>query len=94
MALIDIVILLIIAAVFGGLGQMIAGISLGGCLASIVVGFIGAYLGQWAIGKFGLPVLFSISLQGRTFPVVWSIIGATAFSLIVGVVRRGLRSGD
>ena len=38
MTLVEFVILLIIAAIAGSLGQALAGYSLGGCLVSIVIG--------------------------------------------------------
>jgi uncharacterized membrane protein YeaQ/YmgE (transglycosylase-associated protein family) len=47
MSLIGFLILLVIAALAGTLGQSLAGYSVGGCLISAVVGFIGAYLGMW-----------------------------------------------
>jgi uncharacterized membrane protein YeaQ/YmgE (transglycosylase-associated protein family) len=88
MTILEIVILLVIAAVCGSLGQAIAGYSLGGCLVSAVVGFIGALLGLWLARQFGLPEFFAISIGGQTFPVVWSIIGSTLFAVVVGMLTR------
>lgn len=61
-------VLLIIAAICGGIGQSLAGYNLGGCLVSIVVGFIGAYIGLWVAGKMELPVFFTVSIDGKPFP--------------------------
>ncbi|NJL88185.1 MAG: hypothetical protein HC886_23030, partial [Leptolyngbyaceae cyanobacterium SM1_1_3] len=47
MTLLEILLLLAIAAVCGGLGQSLVGYSAGGCLASMLVGIMGAYLGLW-----------------------------------------------
>jgi uncharacterized membrane protein YeaQ/YmgE (transglycosylase-associated protein family) len=55
MTLFGFLILLLIAAICGGIGQSIAGYDLGGCLVSIIVGFIGAYIGLW-IAKWGCPI--------------------------------------
>jgi uncharacterized membrane protein YeaQ/YmgE (transglycosylase-associated protein family) len=44
--LIDFLVLLVVAGVVGALGQSVAGYSMGGCLTSIVVGFIGAVFGM------------------------------------------------
>ena len=88
MTLIGFLILLLIAAVCGGIGQALAGYDLGGCLVSIIVGFIGAYIGVWIAGKFGLPIFFGITVQGEGFPVVWAIIGSAVFTLIVALLRR------
>lgn len=89
MSLLGFLILLLIAAICGALGQAIAGYSLGGCLVSIAVGFIGALLGGWLAGAAGLPEPFVLDVEGQTFPVLWSIIGATLFTLVVGLVSRG-----
>ena len=69
MTLVGFLILLLIAAICGGIGQSIAGYDLGGCLVSIVVGFIGAYIGLWLAGKFGLPDFFTINVEGNLFPL-------------------------
>lgn len=80
--------LLIIAAIAGSIGQALAGYDLGGCLVSIIVGFIGAYIGMWLAGRFGLPELFTINIEGKPFPVVWAVIGSFLFTLVVGLLRR------
>jgi uncharacterized membrane protein YeaQ/YmgE (transglycosylase-associated protein family) len=90
MTLIQLLVLLIIAAVCGGVGQSLAGYDLGGCLVSIVVGFIGAYIGMWMAGKFGLPELLAIKIGGKTFPIIWSVIGSAVFTLIVALIRRAI----
>ena len=88
MSLINILVLLVIAAVCGAIGQAIAGYSMGGCLMSIVVGFIGAFLGVWLARQFSLPTIFVVNVDGQPFPVVWSIIGSALFALIVGLLTR------
>lgn len=93
MTLLGFLVLLIIAAICGAIGQSLAGYDLGGCLISIVVGFIGAYLGMWLAGKFGLPEIFSISIEGRPFPIVWAIIGSAIFTLIIALLRRAFVGG-
>ena len=88
MTLMGFLVLLLIAAICGAIGQSLAGYDLGGCLVSIVVGFIGAYLGLWVAGKMGLPRLFEINIQGESFPVLWAIIGSAIFTLIMALLRR------
>lgn len=83
-------ILLIIAAICGGIGQSLAGYSLGGCLVSIIVGFIGAYLGLWIAGRFGLPEIFAISIEGKSFPIVWSVLGAALFTFLIALIRGAI----
>jgi uncharacterized membrane protein YeaQ/YmgE (transglycosylase-associated protein family) len=88
MTFIGFLILLLIAAICGGIGQSLAGYDLGGCLISIVVGFIGAYIGLWLAGKMALPHFFTINIDGKPFPVIWAIIGSAIFTLIVALLRR------
>jgi len=88
MTLIGFLVLLLIAAICGAVGQSLAGYDLGGCLVSIVVGFIGAYIGLWLAGRLGLPRIFEISIEGKPFPVVWAVIGSAIFTLVVALLRR------
>lgn len=88
MTLIGFLILLLIAAICGGIGQAIAGYDLGGCLVSIVVGFIGAYIGMYIAARFGLPAIFQINIEGEPFPIVWSVIGSAIFTFIVALLRK------
>lgn len=88
MTLVGFLVLLLIAAIAGALGQALSGYSLGGCLVSIVVGFIGAYLGMWIANTFRLPELLILNIDGQPFPVVWSIIGSAVFSAIIGLLTR------
>lgn len=88
MSILEFLLLLLIAGVCGSLGQAIAGYSRGGCLVSIVVGFIGALLGSWMSSQLGLPELFNINVGGNTFPVIWSIIGSVIFVVIVGLLTK------
>jgi uncharacterized membrane protein YeaQ/YmgE (transglycosylase-associated protein family) len=89
MTIFGLVVLLLIAAIAGAIGQAIAGYSLGGCLVSSAVGLIGALVGGWLAGTTGLPEFFVIQIGTWAFPVVWAIIGATLFSLVIGLLTRG-----
>ena len=91
MSVLDFVILLIIAAVCGAIGQALAGYSVGGCISSILVGFVGAFLGTWIAGLLGLPEIFAVSVGGRAFPIVWSVIGSALFVAVLALLTRGPR---
>jgi len=88
MTITGILLLLVIAAVVGALGQGLAGYSVGGCLGSILLGFIGAFLGTWIARQLGLPEIFTITIDGEAFPIVWSILGAAILALLFGLVGR------
>ncbi len=86
MTVLGFLILLIIAAICGAVGQTIAGYSHGGFLVSTGIGFIGALLGTWIAGQFNFPLLFIINIQGEVFPIIWSIIGSVVFIVIVNIL--------
>ena len=84
-------ILLVVAAIAGALGQALAGYSRGGCLVSIVVGFIGAYIGMWLANQLGLPEILVVNIDGKPFPVVWAVIGSALLAGLLGLLFRGQR---
>lgn len=91
MTLIGLIILLAIAAVAGSIGQALAGYSLGGCIVSVIVGFVGAYIGLWLARTLGLPEIFAVTVEGQTFPIVWAIIGSALFTFVIGLLARPRR---
>jgi uncharacterized membrane protein YeaQ/YmgE (transglycosylase-associated protein family) len=91
MTLIDLLLLLLIAGVCGARGQAIGGLSRGGCLVSIALGFVGALLGMWLARQAGMPELLPVNIGGQTFPVVWSIIGSALFVAVIGLISRARR---
>lgn len=88
MDIIGFLVLLLVAAIAGSVGQALSGYSLGGCLVSSFVGLIGALIGGWLGGALGLPEILVVNIGGWPFPVLYAVIGATIFSLVLGVLSR------
>lgn len=86
MSLLGFIILVVVAAIVGSLGQAIAGFSRGGCLVSVVVGFIGAYIGWWLAHTLGLPDVFVLNIDGQPFPLLWAVVGSALFAAILGLL--------
>ena len=84
----EILLLLLIAGICGGIARSLVGYSHGGCLASIALGFIGALLGTWLQRLMQLPELFAVTIGDRSFPIIWSIIGATLFAAVLSLLTR------
>jgi uncharacterized membrane protein YeaQ/YmgE (transglycosylase-associated protein family) len=84
----EFLVLLIVAGVCGSLAQSLAGYSRGGCLVSVVLGFIGALLGTYLARTAGLPDLLTIQIGDRAFPIIWSIIGASLFAAALSWISR------
>jgi uncharacterized membrane protein YeaQ/YmgE (transglycosylase-associated protein family) len=92
MTVLEVLVLLLIAAVCGAVAQAIAGFSRGGLLVAIAVGFIGAMLGMWLQRATGLPEIFTVQVGDSAFPIVWSIIGGVLFSVVVGLLTAPVRT--
>ncbi|MDX1624534.1 MAG: GlsB/YeaQ/YmgE family stress response membrane protein [Gemmatimonadota bacterium] len=86
MTLVGFLLLLLVAAIAGALGQALVGYSAGGCLVSIALGFVGALLGSWLAAQLGLPEPFPITIEGRPFPLIWSIVGASLFVALLSLI--------
>lgn len=85
MNLLQLVILLIIAGISGSIAKTLVGFKRGGCIISIIVGFIGAYIGTILARELNFPDLLSFDVGGVNFPIIWSIIGAALFVAVLSV---------
>lgn len=88
MTLIDFLVLGVVAAICGMIGQSLAGYSVGGCLTSAVIGYIGALIGTWVARQFSLPELLAVTVGGQSIPIVWSIIGSALLVAGLSLLRR------
>jgi uncharacterized membrane protein YeaQ/YmgE (transglycosylase-associated protein family) len=87
-SILEVIVLIIVAAVCGSLGMAIGGYSRGGCLVAIALGFIGALLGMGLARALSLPELFVLELGGTQFPIIWSIIGSALFVAVLSLFTR------
>jgi uncharacterized membrane protein YeaQ/YmgE (transglycosylase-associated protein family) len=88
MSLLEVIVYLVIAGVCGAIGGAIAGGTPGGFIVSVVLGFVGAFVGTWVARQLHLPTLFTITVGGHAFPVVWSIVGAIILVAIADAIMR------
>lgn len=78
--------LLLVAAIIGSIGQAIAGYSTPGCAMSVVIGFIGALLGHWIQAAFRLPTFWLVHVAGKQIEVIWAVIGSAVCVLILRLI--------
>jgi uncharacterized membrane protein YeaQ/YmgE (transglycosylase-associated protein family) len=88
MTILELFVVLLVAGIIGVIGQAIAGVTRGGCLISIVLGFIGGLIGVWLSRTLNLPDLLTIQVGEVDFPLFWSIIGTALFVAIIGWLTR------
>ncbi|MEJ2413217.1 MAG: GlsB/YeaQ/YmgE family stress response membrane protein [Anaerolineales bacterium] len=86
MVFLDFVLILLIAALAGGIGRLLAGYYPGGLLASILIGFVGALLGTWLARLLLLPAWLTFTVGGTTFPFLWAVIGSTILLLLLSLI--------
>lgn len=88
MSVLGFLVLLLIAAICGAIGQALVGYSVGGCLISSAIGLVGAFLGSWLATQLSLPELLTVNIDGQPFPVLWSIIGSAILVAIAALFTR------
>jgi uncharacterized membrane protein YeaQ/YmgE (transglycosylase-associated protein family) len=91
MSLIGFLLLLLIAAIAGAIGQAISGYSRSGLIVTILIGFVGAFVGTWIASQFHLPDFLEIAVDGRSFPLFWAVIGSAVLTAVIGWLSRRRR---
>ena len=78
----------VIALTCGILGQMLARRSIGGFIITVAVGLAGAFAGEYIARYLGAQEPLAITVNGRTIPVLWPIVGATVGAFAVAIFQR------
>jgi uncharacterized membrane protein YeaQ/YmgE (transglycosylase-associated protein family) len=84
----ELIVYLVIASVCGAIARAIAGGTGGGFVISLLVGFLGAFVGSWLARQLHLPELFVVTIGGRPFPIVWSIVGGIVLVALAHLLMR------
>jgi len=87
--MLDIVISLIVAGIAGSIARSLSGFSRGGCIISIVVGFVGAMIGSWLSRELQLPDPFVLQIGENSYNILWTIIGAVIFTAVLSLITPG-----
>ena len=90
--MLDIVIQLIIAGIVGSIARSLVGFDRGGCILSIVVGFVGAIIGSWLARELNLPDPFPFYIRGNEYHILWTIIGAVIFTAVLSLITPGKKN--
>ncbi len=82
MTLFGFLVLLFIASIIGAIGARLAGARAYGCLTSIVLGLVGALIGNWLSRELQIHDF----LYYQSIPIFWSIVGAAIFVAVIGAL--------
>jgi uncharacterized membrane protein YeaQ/YmgE (transglycosylase-associated protein family) len=88
MTVVEFIVFLVVAGVCGAIARAVAGGSRGGFIVSILLGFLGAFLGSWVAHMFHLPEPIVVTIGGRPFPIVWSIVGGAILVALAHALTR------
>lgn len=90
----QLMILLVIAGICGAFAELIVGFSPPGLhvmLVSVIIGVIGAFVGAWIAGLFGLPSITEIRVGNIRMNLLYTIVGSILLLLILQALRSGGR---
>ena len=93
MDLLQILILLVIAGICAAFAELLIGFTPGGLLISVIVGVIGAYLGNWIasiISRTGVSLfdILSIQIGNVRFKVFWAFLGSLMLLWLLNILRK------
>jgi uncharacterized membrane protein YeaQ/YmgE (transglycosylase-associated protein family) len=88
MTVLELIVYLVVGGVCGAIALAVAGGSAGGFVISMLVGFLGAFIGTWLAHQLHLPQLFVVTIGGRPFPIVWSIVGGILLVAVANLLMR------
>lgn len=80
--------MLIVAGACGFIASQLMGAKRVNIILLIVLGFVGAAVGNWAANFFGFPPILTISAGGHAFPLVWTILGSMLVVAIVTMIGQ------
>ncbi|MEY2933736.1 MAG: hypothetical protein RL033_4485 [Pseudomonadota bacterium] len=93
LTLTGLLLLLIIAGICGAIGRSLGGGARGGFLISVVVGFLGALFGVLLARNLHLPELLSVNVDGKPFPILWSILGGALLVALLNLLSGATVGG-
>ncbi len=85
----SIIVALIIATLCGAVAQMVVGYTRGGCLGSILVGLIGAILGNYLASWLHIPPILVVA----GVDIIWTLVGSAIFVALLALFMGGSRFG-
>jgi uncharacterized membrane protein YeaQ/YmgE (transglycosylase-associated protein family) len=84
MTLNSIVTWIIVGGVAGLLAEWLIGGVRAGCIGTVIIGILGAFIGGWLFGVLRI----SIAATGLLNDIITAFVGAAVLLLIIRIVRR------
>ncbi len=88
MSVLEFFVFVVIAGVCGAIARAVVGGTRGGFVVSVLLGFLGAFLGTWLARLLHFPSFAAVTVDGHAFPVLWSIIGGIVLAALGNALTR------
>jgi uncharacterized membrane protein YeaQ/YmgE (transglycosylase-associated protein family) len=90
----EVAVLVVMAVVLGVVSQKLLGYRLGGLAISMILGFIGAFVGREIGNHVPLSIRFNLQVGDTHFPVLWSFVGALGATFVAGLIAKSAAKSD
>ncbi len=90
---VELVIILIIAGICGGVAQALLGMRRSNFLISVFIGMVGAYIGTYLAQRYGWPTLLMLTVGTSTMDIGWVFIGALLLVFVLHLINSLSRPG-
>ena len=87
MPLLGLLVYLVVAGIVGSVAQFLFGFGRGGFVVAVIIGLLGALLGDWLAAELGARALLPVEVAGETINLVWALIGSMIVLAVLGAVR-------
>lgn len=90
MDLIEIIVLIIFAAVIGAFGQLLTDFDFksGNFFISTLIGFMGAFIGIWVVRLYDFQIILPITFSGKTYPLIWILLSTSILVIVIGSIKK------
>ncbi len=84
MTLNSIITWIIVGGIAGLLAEWLIGGVHAGCIGTVIIGILGAFIGGWVFGQLGI----SIGATGLVNNIITAFVGAAVLLILIRLVRR------
>ncbi len=89
--IVELVIILIVAGICGGIAQAMLGQRRRNFLLSIIIGVIGAYVGTLLVRQFGWSNILPLTIGDSSIDLGWAFVGSLLLVFLLSMVTRPRR---
>jgi uncharacterized membrane protein YeaQ/YmgE (transglycosylase-associated protein family) len=87
----EVLVVALVAIVFGTFAQLTSGYSRGGWIVNVGIAFLGAVAGTVISRLLNAPVIYDLRLQTSNFPIIYTIVGSVFFIAALGFIVKPRR---